>query len=93
MAGRTAHCMGGKLPSIEMLEKLVSDGYGKKQIAERFGVTRDHVHKRMKKLGVTSPNDSHPKPTRTYPVMRLRGSERRITLPHVSILANMEKYA
>ncbi|MBB3944675.1 transposase [Rhizobium skierniewicense] len=93
MAGRTAHCHGGKLPDGETLQKLVNDGYGKKQIAERYGVTADHVHRRLKKLGVTSPMDSKPQPARTYPVMQLRGPQRRITLPHVSILAQMEKYA
>lgn len=42
MAGRTAYCHGGKLPDADKLRKLVSDGYGKRHIAERYGVSRDH---------------------------------------------------
>lgn len=93
MAGRTAHCHGGKLPDADKLRKLVADGYGKKQIAERYGVSRDHVSRRLKRMGMTPPFDSQPAQPRQYPVMQLRGQQSRITLPHVSILAHLEKYA
>lgn len=93
MVGRFIPVHAGKLPSAEELANLVREGHGSNQIAARFGVTGDHTRKRLKDLGLTPPKDSQPRPNRTRKVMRLNSQHGAISLPRVSILAHLEKYA
>ncbi|WP_146258630.1 hypothetical protein [Agrobacterium rosae] len=93
MVGRSIPVHPGKLPSAEELANLVREGHGSNQIAERFGVTGDHTRKRLKDLGLTPPKDSQPRPRSARRVMQLHGQHGPISLPRVSMLTDMEKYA
>lgn len=93
MADRFVPKHSGKLPSVETLKNLVRDGHGSNQIADLYGVTQEYTRQRLKYFGLTPPRNSEPRPLAIRPTMQLRHPQGPITLPRVSMIASMEKYA
>lgn len=93
MADRVIPIFAGKLPSEQALRKLVRDGYGSNQIADRFGVKRDYVRSRLKSFGLAPPADRQP-PTIGVPrTMQFHGPGGPVTLPRISIISDLERYS
>ena len=94
MADRVIPSYGGKLPTLDALKAHVGEGYGSNQIADRYGVTREYTRQRLKEFGLTPPHDRQPRPSETPTVtMKLFSPTGPITLPRVSMLSHMGKYA
>ncbi len=84
---------GAKLPAPGAIKKLIRQGYGRNQIAARFDVSPGRVRERLKELGLEAPADGTPKPDIKISIMFLGTREGVISLPRVSMIASMEKYA
>lgn len=84
---------GAKLPAPGAIKKLIRQGYGRNQIAARYDVTPGRVRERLKELGLKAPADGTPKPDFKISIMFLGTREGLISLPRVSMIASMEKYA
>ncbi|MCZ7466423.1 hypothetical protein [Rhizobium rhizogenes] len=83
----------GKLPNADALRQLVREGNGRTQIAARYGVTQDRVRARLKELGMKAPLYRVARPAEKLPTMTLRTDSGPISLPRISIIQDMEKYA
>ncbi|MGV1870914.1 hypothetical protein [Agrobacterium rosae] len=93
MTAPNMNSYSGKLPNADGLKQRVREGFGSNQIANRYGVSGDYVRKRMKQLDLNPPRDSVPQRSRNWPTVQLRSREGLISLPRVSILSHLEKYA
>lgn len=82
-----------KLPKADVLQKLVRQGHGRKQIAEIYGVQPERVRKKLKELRLDAPLDQEPHSFMRHRPLTLRRDGARITLPFISMIASMEKYA
>ncbi|WHA40942.1 hypothetical protein [Agrobacterium larrymoorei] len=93
MLNHTRSKSGSKLPPGDALKKLIRQGFGRNQIAERYSVTPSRVRERLKELGLNAPVNGKPKPDFQISTMTLETPEGLISLPRVSMIASMEKYA
>lgn len=82
-----------KLPSVDIIRKLVREGLGLNQIADRFGVTRDHTRRRLKELGLNPPASREASRARTIPVMTVDTPTDPVNLPRISMLLSNENGA
>jgi hypothetical protein len=82
-----------KLPSASVLQGLVNQGYGRNQIAARYGVSLDHMRKTLNSYGIIAPRSRNPDAHALTPIMTLYVDGKLVNLPRVSMITNMEKYA
>lgn len=82
-----------KLPPAPKLQELVNQGYGRNQIAAMYGVSLDHARKILKECGIIAPRSRDPNAQSPTPIMTLYVEGWPVTLPRVSMIATMEKYA
>jgi hypothetical protein len=82
-----------KLPSASVLQGLVNQGYGRNQIAARYGVSLDHMRKTLNSYGIIAPRSRDPDAHRTTPIMTLYVEGKPISLPRVSMIADLKNPA
>lgn len=82
-----------KLPPAEVLLEWVNKGYGRNQIAARYGVSLDHMRKILNAYGIIAPRSRDPERLPNTPIMTLYIDGKPISLPRASMIATMEKYA
>lgn len=93
MANPARSKTGAKLPTPATLKKLIRQGYGRNQIARRYDVSPARVRDRLTELGLEALTDGMPKPDVQISIIFLETREGLISLPRVSMIASMEKYA
>ncbi|KQR30491.1 hypothetical protein ASF91_17090 [Rhizobium sp. Leaf155] len=84
---------GAKLPTPNTLKKLIRQGYGRNQIATRYDVSPARVRDRLTELGLKAPTNGMPGPMPMVSIIFLETREGLVSLPRVSMIASMEKYA
>lgn len=82
-----------KLPKPDVLRRLVRQGHGRNQIAAIYGVQPERVRKRLRELRLETPIDQEPQDFLKHRPLSIKLHGGRVTLPFVSMIADMEKYA